>query len=533
MRVPPGRGADPRELYRQAAAALDRGDWPLAQRLAGALASHAHGHGGVHYIAGVASLQMQQVRRAIEHLRLAADHGPGQPEYLAQYARALSSGHRHAEATAVADRAMALDCKDAVTFDTLGSVYSLANAHGPAVEAYRRACGLMPGHAGFRFNLATSHMVQGDMDAARREYEACIAADPGYWRGYLALAQLRSCTPADNHVQALLAQLANHPDDVGAQLYLHMALAKELEDLGDYPEAFEHYTRGRAAQRRMEGPSAERDAATFASMRRWFDRPLQEAPGHDSREPIFVLGMPRSGTTLTDRILSMHSQVHSAGELANFGVAVWNAGGRSARSLPGVLANLDPGFNAWEALGRSYVASTRAAGTGRTPRFVDKLPHNFLYIGFIARALPNARIICLRRDPMDTCLSNFRQPFSPGLPDYAYSLDLLDIGRYYLLFDKLMAFWRQQMPGRILELHYEALVDDQERATRELLDFCGLPWEEGCLHFEDNRSPVATASAVQVRSGMNRNSVQRWKRYGERLDPLRRLLSEGGIAIED
>lgn len=533
MNRPTGRGTDPRELYRQAAAALDRGDWPLAQRLAEVLAPHARGHGGVHYIAGVAALQMQQVPRAINHLRQAADHDPAQPGYLAQYARALSIGHRHAEATVAADRAMALAGADAVTLDTLGSVYSRANAHGPAIEAYRRACALVPGHAGFRFNLATSHMVHGDLDAAQREYEACIAADPGYWRGHLALAQLRRCTPGHNHVQTLTERIARHPGDADAQLYLHMALGKELEDLGDYPGALDHYSRGKAAQRKREGPSTERDAAMFAAVRRWFDRPVAEAPGHDSTEPVFVLGMPRSGTTLTDRILSMHSQVHSAGELADFGVALWNAGGRAGRSLAGVLANLDPGFRDWEALGRAYVESTRAAGTGRTPRFVDKLPHNFLHVGFIARALPNAKIVCLRRNPMDTCLSNFRQPFAPGLPDYGYALDLLDTGRYYLQFDALMAFWRQQMPGRILELHYEALVDDQERTTRELLDFCGLPWEDACLHFEHNQAPVATASAVQVRSGMNRDSVQRWKRYGDRLDPLRRLLSDGGIVIDE
>ena len=446
MHVPAGKGGDPRALYRQAAAALDHGDWPLAQRLAEFLAPHTRGHGGVHYIAGVAALQMQQLDRAIGHLRQAADQGTGHPEYLAQYARALSMAHRHAEAVAAADRALAQDCTDAVVLDTLGSVYSRANAHGTAIEAYRRACALEPAHAGFRFNLATSHMVTGDIEAAGREFEACIAADPGYWRGYLALAQLRRYTQAHNHVDTLAAQIARHPGDAGAQLYLHMALAKELEDLGDYPRAFDHYTRGKAAQRKIEGPSAERDAATFAAVRRWFDRPLEAAPGHDSAEPIFVLGMPRSGTTLTDRILSMHSHVHSAGELADFGVALWNAGGRRGRSLAGVLASLDPRFNAWEALGRAYVDGTRAVGTGRSPRFVDKLPHNFLHIGFIARALPNAKIVCLRREPMDTCLSNFRQPFSPGLPDYAYAQDLLDTGRYYLLFDRLMAFWRERLP---------------------------------------------------------------------------------------
>lgn len=526
-------GIDPRALYARAIEALNRRDWPMAQRLAAEVAPHAPRHGGVHFIAGVAALQMQQIPLALGHLQRATDYTPDRADYLAQYARALASSHQLHEAIAAADRAMSLPCEDAMTFDTLGVVYSRAQTHDRAAEAFRRAAELMPGHANFRFNMATSYVFHGDMEAAEREYEACVAADPTYWRAYLALAQLRKQTREHNHVDRMLALLARYPDDAEAQLYLHMSLAKEMEDFGDYPQAFEHYAKGKGAQRAKMGPSAERDAATFAALQRWFDRPLADAKGHDSAEPIFVLGMPRSGTTLTDRILSTHSQVGSAGELVNFGVALQRATGRPARSLLDTISSLDPAFAAWEALGKAYIDSTRPAGTGRTPRFVDKLPHNFLYAGFIARALPKAKIVCLRRDPMDTCLSNFRQLFAPDLPNYAYSLDLLDTGRYYLLFDRLMAFWRHQMPGRILELRYEALVDDQENATRGLLDFCGLPWEDACLRFEDNQSPVATASAVQVRSGMNRGSVQRWKRYGDKLDPLRQLLVDGGITIDD
>jgi Flp pilus assembly protein TadD len=524
---------DPRALYARAVDALNRREWPLAQRLAAEVAPHAPRHGGVHFVAGVAALQLQQLPLAVGHLRRAVEYSPGRADYLAQYARALASMHRLHEAVETADRAMALPCDDAMVWDTLGVVYSRAQAHGPAADAFGRAVALMPGHANFRFNLGTSYIFHGDIDAAEREYEACVAADPAYWRGYLALSQLRRCTREHNHVERMQALLARHPDEAEAQLYLHMSLAKELEDFGEYERAFDHYAAGKAVQRAKMGPSAERDAATFAAVQRWFDRPLPEARGHDSEEPIFVIGMPRSGTTLTDRILSAHGQVHSAGELANFGIALQRATGRPARGLLDTVASLDPAFDGWEALGRAYVESTRPSGTGSTPRFVDKLPHNFLYAGFIARALPKARIVCLRRDPMDTCLSNFRQLFAPDLPNYAYSLDLLDTGRYYLLFDRLMAFWRQLMPGRILELRYEDLVDDQEGRTRELLAFCGLPWDEACLRFEDNEAPVATASAVQVRSGMNRGSVQRWKRYGDRLDELRALLAEGGVRVDD
>jgi hypothetical protein len=182
-------------------------------------------------------------------------------------------------------------------------------------------------------------------------------------------------------------------------------------------------------------------------------------------------------------------------------------------------------------LGASYLASTRPA-TSCKPRFVDKLPHNFLYAGFIARALPNARIICLRRGAMDTCLSNFRQLFAQTSPYYDYSFDLLDTGRYFLLFEQLMAHWRRVLPGRILEVEYESLVEHQEARTRELLDHCGLPWDEQCLRFEHNPAPVATASAVQVREPINRSSIGRWRKYQAQVEPLQALLRGAGVALD-
>jgi hypothetical protein len=242
--------------------------------------------------------------------------------------------------------------------------------------------------------------------------------------------------------------------------------------------------------------------------------------------------MPRSGTTLVDRILSSHSEVQSAGELGHFATALHRAGKVRAQSLEESIALLDRAFDRWEEVGRTYIASTRPV-TGRTPRFVDKLPHNFLYAGFIAQSLPNAKLVCVRRNPMDTCLSNFRQLFAPESPYHRYSYDLLDTGKYFLRFERLMRRWHQLFPGRILEVSYEDLVDSQESVTRDLLGFCGLEWEGACMAFQDNEAPVPTASAVQVRSGMNRSSVARWKRYESELVELRRLLANGGIQIRD
>jgi hypothetical protein len=264
-----------------------------------------------------------------------------------------------------------------------------------------------------------------------------------------------------------------------------------------------------------------------------FDARRCAAPpvGCASVEPIFVVGLPRSGTTLVERILSAHSEVRSAGELQNFGVALKRAAATPSNRVldpqtieEGVRCDL-------AAVGQCYIDSTRPL-TGKTPRFVDKLPLNFFYIGFIHFALPNAKIVCLRRQPLDSCLSLYRQLFAVTFSYYNFAYDLADIGRYYALFDRLLAHWRRVLPGKVLEVSYESLVAEQESTTRALLDFCALPWEGQCLDFHANAAPVATASSVQVRTPLYGTAVGRWRRYAAELEPLILQLRAAGIPLE-
>jgi tetratricopeptide (TPR) repeat protein len=387
----------------------------------------------------------------------------------------------------------------------------------------------MPGHAPYRFNLATALVAAGRIEQAERELEACIGLDPLYWNAHLTLSQLRRQTPASNHVARLQSLLSQHDAVTDAQTCLNMALAKEYEDLADYPAAFGHFERGKSAGKELRNYSIKSDEALFDALQHV--RPDKAAvQGSSNGEPIFVIGMPRTGTTLLERIISSHPDVHSAGELHNFAMALKYATRSETPSMldPETIANtrnID-----WKELGDIYVSSTRP-GTGHKPRFIDKLPHNFLYAGLIAQALPNARIICLRRDPVDSCLSNFRQLFSQTAPFYGYSFDLLDIGRYYVMFDRLMTHWQNAFPGRILEMEYETLVESQESSSRQLLEFCGLPWNDACLRFEDNPAPVNTASAVQVRSPIYRTALKRWKKYEPQLGELMHVLSDAGIPV--
>ncbi|RDS83144.1 sulfotransferase [Dyella monticola] len=401
------------------------------------------------------------------------------------------------------------------------------NAHERAHALFLRVLTWAPDNAISHFNAALTYTFTGNVDAAEAQFDACLERMPTYWRAYGLRSRVRRQTADSNHIEALHALLAAHPDDVDAQIHVHGALGKEYEDLGDYANAFEHMRLGKTAARQQVAYQPEQDSAMVDALIKAFPT-VSTGSGYGSDEPIFVVGMPRSGTTLVERILSSHPDVYSAGELMNFGVQL-------ERLAPeGVQARLGPALIEqshrldWERLGLRYVDSTRPQ-TALKPRFIDKLPHNFLYLGLIAKALPKAKIICLRRHPLDTCLSNFREMFMENSSFHGYSFDLLDIGRFYIQFDRMMAHWNAVLPGRILEVNYETLVAEQEPTTRRLLAHCELEWNDACLSFQHNTAAVATASTAQVREPLHAKAVGRWEKYRPWLGPLEQLLHQAGI----
>ena len=520
--------SDPAKIYAQAIAAFNRRDFRQALELSMSLLPQAPKHAELHHLAGMAALELQAMGQALELLQRAVNLSPTRADYAMQFAKALSMVNLSADAVKVAEHALAQSPLDAQTLDTLGVVFTRANAHGRATELYERAVALMPGQPDYHHNFAKSLVFMNRMDEAERELETCIGLAPSLWGTHLTLSNLRRQSLDHNHVQRLLALLPKGAGNLAAQLNLHLALAKEYEDLADYPKAFEHLSAGKTAGKAMSQYTIAQDEALFAAVTRAAPQPA--AGGYVTDEPIFIIGMPRSGTTLVERILSSHPDVHAAGELQNFPLALKRAAGSTTPHLVDIdtierAQQLD-----WHKLGEDYLNSTRP-DTGLTPRFIDKLPHNFLYVGAIANALPNAKIICLRRNPMDTCLGNFRQLFNLASPYHGYANDLLDAGRYYVLFDRLMKHWEKAFPGRILEIGYEALVESQESHTRDLLAFCNLPWSDACLHFENNEAPATTASAVQVREPIYRSALQRWKLFEPQLGALRTLLEDAGIEI--
>ena len=255
----------------------------------------------------------------------------------------------------------------------------------------------------------------------------------------------------------------------------------------------------------------------------------QHPVGYPDESPIFVLGMPRSGTTLIDRILSSHSTVGSVGESDEFSHLIIRRtrpdGPQEGIDIRHIrkARNLD-----WDSAGREYCRAVRGLLPGYE-HLLDKTPRNFLYVGLILAALPNAKIVHLRRQPVDSCYAIYKTLFRQGFP---FSYDLRDTGNFYLGYRELMEHWRRVLPGRFLDVDYEDLVDHQEEVSRRMISFCGLEWEDACLSFEKNTSPSATASAAQVRRPIYKSSVALWRRYEQELQPLIRILREGGIQVD-
>lgn len=528
-------------LHRAAHNAVREGRLRDAHQHCLAILALDQGFADAWFLCGVIAAHNGQVKKAVEIFYKAIALAPDNAEYLAELGKQLVALRETRQALRAARQAYALNPPRASVLNTLGTVFSHCGEHATALMCYESAvrslqhtpslaANTSPSWwADLYFNLGASLQFAGRFADAEDAFEQAIALQPQLFKAHSALSLLRPQTPERNHLQRLQS-LRNTVKTPQEQLHLGHAIAKEQEDLQRYGESLASLAWAKRAQSAQVAYRASTDAALFACIRQLFSPEFAAAPvpACDSPEPIFIVGMPRTGTTLVEQILASHSQVFAAGELQNFPLLVK----RMTQSPSADVVDLETLQRSVQldmaALGTAYIDSTRPA-TGHTAHFIDKLPLNFLYLGLIKRALPNAKLVCLRRDPMDTCLSNYRQLFATNFRYYHYNYDLLDCGRYFIEFDRLVRHWREVLPGAIHELQYETLVENPERATRELLAHCGLPWEEECLSFHQRKASVATASAVQVRQGIYTSSVNRWQRYGDALQPLFELLKSAGF----
>jgi tetratricopeptide (TPR) repeat protein len=477
------------------------------------------------FLLGMIAAEHRNYPKAIELVERAARLDPSSAEYRAHLGRCLVAVQQPARALAEARVALALAPRDALTLDTIGVVLSRVGAHDEAVAPFRAAVAADAGNPSYWYNLGASLQFIGEFDEAGQAYRRALDLEPDNFRARSSLAQL--VAPGEAEAVAMRERLGGPALPVDGELQLCHALARHHEERGEWSEAMALLARGKARKRATLGYDFAADRVLFEAAT---SAVLPACPGHDSEEPIFIVGMPRTGTTLVERILSAHPGVFAAGELTHFALALKRAAGTPSNRVLDAQTLLAGAQLDLAAVGREYVESTRPR-TGHRPRFIDKMPLNFFYAAHILRALPRARVICLRRNPLDTVLSNYRQLFATSFSYYNYAYDLADTARYYVEFDRLVRRFAGTLGTRFMEVRYEDVVADLEGEARRLLDFCGLGWDPAVLEFHAQDAPVATASSVQVRKPLYRSAVGRWRRLERELAPAREILAAAGVPV--
>lgn len=402
--------------------------------------------------------------------------------------------------------------------DALGTLFTLCDEPLRALAFLRLAVTQAPDDSRYRYNLAAVQRMTGDLTEAESTLNFVIAKQPSNAYAYYTRADLRTQSRESNHVDEMIAALERHVRHAGDRILLCYAIAKELDDIGDYRSAFHYFKRGADAQRRSFIYDVRDDITVIDRIiERHTPESLAAARGFDSEECLFVIGLPRTGTTLVEQVLSSHSEVFGAGELQAFPLAVINTAkqleGRPIGKLELVERSLqmDP-----ERLGHTYLEATRPQ-TGRTRHFIDKQPSNYLYAGLIGRALPRARFIVVARDPLDGCFAMYRTLFTGAYP---FSYTLPELAAYYAAWHRLIRHWQTVLRDRLLLVRYEDLVRRFEPTAREMVAHCGLAWEDRISSFHSHKRPVTTASASQVRRPVYASSIGKWRNYEPYLTPL-------------
>lgn len=503
------------KLVVAAAQALEAGRPDQAsQWLAGVLASNPDHPEALRLEAGILSLRGQHAQ-AIKTMQQAVAQRADDALYHNTLGTVLADAGEFDGAIAALRRATELQPGLATAWYNLGIILTRCVRYAEAGEALRHAVKLAPQHALARAQLADALKIGGRTEEAIAEYRKVIAAQPWAGMAWWGLANIKTLRLQGSDIEAIRAALGDSRAGDNDRIALGFALAKALDDQGSYAESFDILAQANAlARRRMKWNPAAFSAALREIEAAFAGLPI---PVHDlGREVIFVVGMPRSGTTLVEQILASHTQVEGAGELPDMPLLINAESARQQRPLPqwaGAMQASD-----WERLGQSYMKRT-AHWRERKRMFVDKLPNNWIYIAAIRAMLPQAHIVVCRRDPLETCLSCYRQHFAGN----DYTRTFADLAAYWREFDRCARLFATAHPTRVYEHVYEDLLADPERSIRALLEFCGLPFEEGCLRFHETVRDVRSPSAAQVREPL-RDSA-RSARYGALLDPLRQALN--------
>ena len=460
---------------------------------------------------------------------------PGFAAARHNYAFVLHRQHKSAEALAEVERLLAADPRNPGYRNLAAAILARIGEFARAIAIYEGMLAEYPEHArawmSYGHALKTAGRSAESVEAYRRSIERAPQLGEAWW-SLANLKTLRFTAEERRRMQAGLERADLTEDD---RLHLHFALGKALEDEREYAASFEHYRRGNALRRAQVDYDPDETSELLRRSRALFTPGFFAAragQGCPAPDPIFIVGLPRAGSTLLEQILASHPLVEGTQELPDLLAIARELGGRRRRSEPGrypeVLGELDAGR--LRELGERYLAGTRIHRKTGAPRFIDKMPNNWAHVGLIQLILPNARIVDARRHPLGCCLSGFKQHFARG---QHFTYDLAELGRYYRDYVALMAHFDRVLPGRVHRVIYERVVEDTEGEVRRLLDACGLPFDEACLEFHRNERAVRTASSEQVRRPIFRDATDHWRHYATWLAPLEQALGPVLAAYPD
>ena len=510
-------------------AALNRGDLATAGEACKQALAIDQTHVPAHFLVGLVALEGKQRQVAHEAfksvVKLDRDHAAA----WAHLAKLNVGEGRIAAAESALREVRRVQPNDPMVIELTGTVLNSLGEYEAAELFFERAHEMSPQNPSALMNLGNVRVFLGKIDDAVTLFKRAIDLEPNSAQCHWGLANSAKAKD-DTHIKTMQGLIDSGRQSKRSQGFLHYAIGKENEDLGNWPEAFSAFTQGARARRETVEFNEADETAMFEAIKETYTAQwLANCPaGAEDPAPIFVLGQPRTGTTLIERVITSHSQVYSAGELQQFGLAVRRASRhadpkRFSKELFIAAATVNPAE-----IGNMYLRST-AKLRDKSPFFVDKLPVNYLNIPLILAALPKAKIVHLVRGPMDACFASFKQLFADA---YLHSYDQSEMARHHARYRDLMAHFRQEFPGRIVDISYEDTARDLEPNARKLINALKLDWEDACLNFHESASGVATASSVQVREPAHTRSIGRWRRYETELLPMMGELTRLGVPLD-
>lgn len=526
-------------LHQTAIQAINKKQFDVAQRALIQILNNNHNFYDGFFLLGVIEAELGTYTKAVALMTKAAQLHPC-AEYLAHLAKCYAMIGDSNKTYETITQVQQYKLENALTLDTIGVALSRIGDHGQAIEYFKRALKVKE-DASFYYNLGSSQTFAGLFDDARDSYEQAIKLAPTFYQAHSSLSHLGGTDKDHNHIdrlKSLLPKLAN----VNAKLHIAHALARELESVGEYGAAFTQLEFAKDKKAKTLNYQFTQDLAIFETLKTSFTPELIKAINQNNKDklklktvldfaPIFVTGMPRSGTTLVERVLTNNNTVKSAGELQEFAFAIKRVAKTASQYILDSATIKAAVASDLSEIGDLYRQSVKNIVKG-TSRFVDKMPLNVLNAGFIIGAIPTAKIVCVIRNPMDTIWGNYKQLFSLTDSYYNYAFNQVNTAKYYGEFIRLAEFWQTAFPEQFKIVRYDDFVQQPEIIGKEFVEFCGLVYDSKMLEITNNKSAVATASSVQVRTEINTRSLGQWKKYKSFLLPAYNEVIAQGIKLD-